>query len=205
MIRFVDPSSRLGAGALASLLALAAACAGGSGSSGFDLRLENRAIDAVLDDGTCVDLDGFIICAADGEGFGGTTPTPEGPDNVATNLDPANQTPCGPALPSPDTDLMLCFTPSGFSTTAVFLVARRTVDPNGSWHLLPAPTGSGDPADRTFAVDVPIPPADAAGAGVQIAVLVFFDDPGPLPERVNSLGATGADFAFVGRELLTDR
>lgn len=199
MIRFVHPSSRLTAWALALGLA-AAACAGGSGSSGFELRRENHAIDTVLDDGGCVDLDGFVICAADGEGFQ-STPTPDGLDNVATNLDPGNQTPCGPAVPESGTDLMLCFNPSGFSSATVFRVALRSVDPNGPWHLLPAPMENGNPSDPNFAVDIPLPPADAAGEGVQIAVLVFFTDPGPLQEQVDTLGATGADFAFVSAEL----
>ncbi len=202
MTRSVCSSSRFRRWGLVSALILTvAACAGGSGSSGFDLRLENRAIDTAVGDGTCVELDGFIICAADGEGFDGTTPTPEGPDNVVTNLDPANQTPCGPALPAPGTDLTLCFNPSGFPPATVFRVALRSVDPNGPWQLLPEPMRSGDLDDRNFVLAVPLSPADAAGSGVQLAVLVFLDDPGPLPERVETLGATGADFAFVSAEL----
>lgn len=206
MICLHNPSLRLTgwAHALALCLALAvAACAGGSGSSGFDLRLENRAIDAVLDDGTCTDLDGFIICAADGEGFSGPTPGPGAPDSVVTNLDPANQTPCGPALPGEQVEFMLCFSPAGFAPTATFRVAARSVNPNGPWRILPPPIDSGDPTQRTFALDVPVPMADTPGAGIQLAVLVFFTETPDLPDTVDTLGSTGAVRAFVTAEVPT--
>lgn len=62
---------------LALVLALLSfSCAGGSGSSGFDLA-ENTAIDMALDEQRCVESDGLTICPAG-------TPTHSAPDVTMT-------------------------------------------------------------------------------------------------------------------------
>ena len=58
--------------ALAAALVLLAACAGGSGSSGFDLAaLEDQAIERAVETSMCQEIDGLTICAA-----GETLPAP---------------------------------------------------------------------------------------------------------------------------------
>ncbi len=50
-------------------------CAGGSGSSGFDVSAENTAIQQVLNEQRCIARDGLTICPA-GPTAGPPTPTP---------------------------------------------------------------------------------------------------------------------------------
>ncbi|MGD9764389.1 MAG: hypothetical protein AB7V27_11790 [Candidatus Binatia bacterium] len=204
MIRPFAPSPRRPhrtRGLTLALLFGAIACAGGSGSSGFDARLENRTIAMVLEEGSCAELDGLMICPADAEALG--TPAPGMPRAIETNLDAVNQTPCATAQPAPAQPLVLCFAPSGFPSTAEFRVAVREVHPNRRWRVLPAPRERGDAENRAFELDVPVPSADAASAGLQIAVLAFSAGAPDLPETVETLGATGADLAFVSMELPT--
>ena len=56
-------------------LAVFLGCAGGSGSSGFDV-VENAAIDQAIDEQRCVDNDGLVICPADTENGVDMTFTP---------------------------------------------------------------------------------------------------------------------------------
>ena len=63
----------------------------------------------------------------------------------------------------------------------------RSRNPNSAWSILPVTDNS-----ASIAVD-PTP----ASRRYQIAVLLFAQDPGFVPDRVDLLGDTGADFAFV--------
>lgn len=239
--------ARCALGALAIACALiAAACVGGSGSSGFDLRaVEDRAIDRALDTSQCQPADGLDICVAGGsdslpatptvtptpsstptpgtptptmvvpgasptptpslpiDGLPSFTPTPTAlpePPNVGTNLAPGNELPCeggGPIQADGTCSFDFQFVPDNVGPTATYRVALRTLDPPSDWTILPAPSVVGP--DGVPGYEQPIEIADAAGnpRTYQIAVLVFLEPPGPLPETVERLGESGAHYAFV--------
>lgn len=202
--RRVASSVRLGrrARALAVALLLAVAgCAGGSGSSGFDIAAENVAIELALAGQTCEPVEALTICAADGAGAIPGTPGPGmSPAMVETNLDrPDGQAPCSPADDRCRVEVQ--FSPSGFPPETFYAVAWREAAAPADWHLAPQPVGTGSPERPQFDASVEVPVDEAQVGAVQIAVLIFLADPGPLPDRVRSLAETGADFAFVSREL----
>ena len=88
-------------GCLCCLLALTA-CEGGSGSSGFDVRSENAAIQQALDTQQCVQHESLAICPA---ASAGKTPSPTPPPSAhaaTTTVSPARNTPtASPAAVSP--------------------------------------------------------------------------------------------------------
>jgi hypothetical protein len=122
-----------------SALALAAcvtaiACAGGSGSSGFDLT-ENAAITLALDEQRCVDFEGLRVCPAlttatvRPAGSPTATPTPArtpttSPTNAGSGTPPPDASPT--ATPSPTHSP----TPAASAEPGVDLVVNRdgTVD-----------------------------------------------------------------------------
>lgn len=193
-----------------ALAALLAACAGGSGSSGFGAaaRAENAAIESALATLGCTTVtgaDGLTVCAADGVGaapIGTPGPTP-GPGSqnatVDTNIDATRDIACVAIPASDQCTIRMSFATNGFPAGTAFRVAVRERDPDGHWRLAAAPDENGTPNAPSFDVDVVLdgPAVDAGGAAVQMAVLVFLLPPGPLPVEVDTLGATGADFAFV--------
>jgi hypothetical protein len=226
---------------------LLSACAGGSGSSGFDTfpNSENAAIQTALDEQRCVEFEGLNICPADTNQ--GTQPsatptrmptgTPTSSFNptpvrsaTATALVTASPTPTRVATPTPTAEihpphlpvvdtgiqdgsipcapadsgngciLVLPFAPDGFPVGTVFRVAVRTVDPPSVWTLGSdvAPTGS--PSAPEFDAAVAIGTATqqpAQGVRVQLAVLAFVTPPDSAPATVQTLGDSGADYAFV--------
>ncbi len=202
-----------GAGLAVALALLVAACAGGSGSSGFGAaqQVENEAIDAAVASRGCTAVAeyGLTVCAADGTGaapLGTPGPTPgPGIATVDTNLDGSGDIACA-ALPTAGQCVVrMMFAPLGFPTDASFRVAVRERDPDGRWRLAPEPDENGAPDSPSFDVGVVIDaaPVEASGGAVQMAVLVFLAPPGPLPETVRTLAETGADFAFVTTPLRT--
>jgi len=210
MTRRLDATyARLQCAGLALALALlVAACAGGSGSSGFGAaqQLENEAIDDAVASRGCraVSDDGLTICAADGADNGpGATPRPtpgmEGAGSVDTNLDGSGDITCALVPAAGRCIVRMMFAPLGFPSDADFRVAVRDRDPDGPWRLAAPPDANGTPNNPSFDVEVVIDGAgvEASGTVIQMAVLVFLAPPGPLPEVVATLGATGADFAFV--------
>jgi hypothetical protein len=93
------------------------------------------------------------------------------------------------------------FAPQGFPPTAVFRVAVRG-DGDERWTILPEPVPVGGQDETQFENDVGVtapldPQQGGATATIQVAVLVFFEPPPPLPETVRQLGDTNADFAYV--------
>ncbi len=224
-----------------------AACAGGSGSSGFDAfpSSENAAIEQALNQQRCVEYQGLTICPADGtptsEPTASPTPAPTQTPTAGTHTPPASGTPLATATPrtiltatptgtatpvsnqprAPQVDTaierggsILCapidasdgcafvvpFAADGFPPGAVFRVAVRTVAPPSAWTIGPDLDSNGSPStplfDAPVAVQVPTrqPSADLQ---VQIAVLAFLEAPTDLPSEVETLAASGADFAFV--------
>lgn len=126
-------------------LAVLFGCAGGSGSSGFDV-VENAAIDQALDEQRCVDSGGLVICPADTapgvatppsaaptprftatptvEPTATATPTREGPDNTPPSdtpvaIETGTATPPRPAATTTATaTITRTFTPTATATPA---------------------------------------------------------------------------------------
>jgi len=87
------------------LSATLAACAGGSGSSGFDIRSENSAIEQALAEQRCVQRESLSICPA-AEVTESPAPTPTAPStatpsNVSPNGPTPASTPAATATPTP--------------------------------------------------------------------------------------------------------
>lgn len=172
-----------------------AACAPGSGSSGFDLSpaAEDALIDDALDTRGCVDDANITVCPAL-EGVP-TIPTPSqtpatAPEQIGVNVtrDPIDSLMCDPdGSCTQSIDLVLSRLPEG---ATVQLAVRL---PNGEigWQLsiaTPAPpTGT-----TTTTVRVPM-----RAEGTQIAILIFLDGEASAPGLVETLSSTGADVIFV--------
>lgn len=200
--------------------ALLTGCAGGRGSSGFDVTPENAAITTALATRQCVEVDGLQICPAN-ESSGSTpsaSPTPAASGTPASPP-PVSATPVpSPTAPRPlprvDTTVTgtgpidciqepngacrftLVFTPLGFPAAASFRVAGR--EPNGLWQIstMPIPTGDAD----TTTMEASVLVASTHGGPpsfIQFAVLVFQSPHEVLPLEVQMLAETGADSAFV--------
>lgn len=201
-----------------SVLALwLAACAGGSGSSGFDAISEDAAITQALRTQQCVQHGALEICPTD-EGLGSPTPTPAAqptPTAVGSQPPPTpsprlphlprvdtglSEVSCAPVSGGSDCSFMVPFAPQGFPPSAVFRVAVRRPGPGGPWSIVAPPTSTGTDAapsfDTTLSVSVPTD-APSAGIAVQVAILVFVEHAAPAPGTVKELGDSGADFAFV--------
>jgi hypothetical protein len=220
-----------------------AACAGGSGSSGFGALLrENRAIDKALETQGCEMNEGLIICAS-----GAESPTPTPTETMQPPLDSPTQTPSPtgtpgplgtatatttipqpsltataaettatptttptftpiPSQPSVDTNIepddtipcelvgadgpcffVFTFQPQGLPSAASYRVAVRTRNPEGDWLVLPV-------VDNSAVIEIDTSPS---GPDYQIAVLAFTEEPPFVPETVELLADTGADYAFV--------
>jgi hypothetical protein len=197
------------------LAAVTAGCAGGRGSSGFDISAENSAIARALTTRECVEVPGLTICPADQTV---PTPTPTAtaastpPTPTATPPTPPGPTPTSTPNPFPGIDTGLenvtavactlpqpgnaceynfTFTPHGFAPGTIFRTATRSSALGSLWQLGPDPAASG-PGSPTLATVLALP----QGA-VQFAVLAFAAAPTVLPEQFAQLSQTGADFAFV--------
>jgi hypothetical protein len=175
----------------AILLMLAGFLAGcGSGSSGFDEApiSEDAAIDTALMQHRCVQSESLTVCP--------TGETPGAPGRVDLDLGDSGAVPCTSAVGS--CALVLPFVPSGFAPTATFGVAVRTVSPSGPWQISAALAGPGTsdqpaPLQAPVSVDSQLPP----NPEVQLAVVVFASPPtAPFPP-LDTLGESGAAFAFV--------
>ena len=188
-----------------TVMLLAAACDGGSGSSGFDVRSENAAITLALMQQQCVPHARLMICPADETGSvpgNVATPTPQTP-RVDTGVSKAAAVPCVQAVPDAACNFTLPFAPEGFPAGTVYRVAVR-VDASGPWTIGPELSSGASPATS---FDAPVSVATstfvpAGGTAVQLAVLVFLKPGGAVPTVVDVLADTGADYAFVTTELM---
>jgi hypothetical protein len=148
--------------------AFVAACAGGSGSSGFDLT-EGAAIKLALDEQRCVDLDGFLVCPADTSSTEppAVTPTPTGTKPGATENPTPSPTRAGGETPPPTAIPIVTAsaTPSPTPTVAVApevdLVLNRLgavdcldLEQDGLCHLMIAFAPEGFPTNAVFRVAV---------------------------------------------------
>ena len=189
-------------------------CAGGSGSSGFDIAAaENRAIATALADATCVVERGLTICASgSGEASGTPTATPPttapgatatvtppgqvasptptataGPSQpeVDVALDPADVAACASADSANPCSVRLVFVPMAVPAGSAYRAAVRQRDPDGPWRIMTVTANE-------VVIDV-----EPDVMTLQSAILVYPSDPGPVPVEVAVLSDSGADFAFV--------
>ncbi len=195
--------------AVFGLAGLLAACAGGSGSSGFDVsaRAEDGAIEQALAEQRCVPGAGLSICPADLSAPAAATPPagpPPSPSPAAPQVDTGLRgdaplacvaTPGGPCT------LTVPFAPEGFPATATYRVAVRPLEPQGRWAIGSAPVEHGMPGSPNFdgaaGLDAVAVEGPAQRVPVQVAVLVYLEPPASVPAQVEHLADSGADYAFV--------
>ncbi|MEO8602838.1 MAG: hypothetical protein ABI629_09695 [bacterium] len=117
-----------------------------------------------------------------------TTPTPTAVP-VKPGVDIAVATdaaiPCVQEAPGGPCRFVLSFESRGFPPDAAYRVALRQRDPDERWSIVPA-------TDADAALS-----ASPAGGRYQIAVLVYLEAPSFVPDEVEVLADSGADFAFV--------
>ncbi len=182
------------------LLGLAlTACAGGSGSSGFDASpTENAAIQQALDQQRCVERQGLTICPAD------QTPTATSQPRIDTGgIEPSGSVGCVPSPTNSTCTFTLPFAPQGFESNAAFRVAVR-LDTTNPWTIGGELPPKGTPTSPNFdaPVSVAAPPgAPGNGTVVQLAIVVFLDPATAVSGEFESLAASHADFAFVTPEV----
>ncbi|MGH7786631.1 MAG: hypothetical protein ACRERC_07175 [Candidatus Binatia bacterium] len=122
------------------------------------------------------------------------TPTPTvvpAAPQVDTNLSPGDAANCIITAPGGPCLFEFSFAPVGFDDRVSYRVAVRAIDASGSgaWSILEPPVDNG----ASYTVFMVLDPA----AQQQTAVLVFEQPPGMLPDSVQRLAETGADYAFV--------
>jgi len=195
--------------ALFGLAGLVAACAGGSGSSGFDVSpsAEEGAIVQALAEQRCVPGAGLTICPADGSAPAAATPPagpPPSPSPTAPRVDTGlrSDAPLAcVAMPGGPCTLSVPFAPAGFPVTATYRVAVRPLDPTGRWAIGGAPVEHGMPGSPNFdgaaGLDAVALDGPEQRVPVQVAVLVYLAPPASVPAEVEHLADSGADYAFV--------
>jgi hypothetical protein len=177
---------------------LISACAGGSGSSGFDVSpsAENDAINLSLATKQCLPGEELTICPANETALDvpvpGATPAPEGVD-VGTRIDSADFGQCANSTSA------ICRIPvmvnvAGLTPGAAYQVAARGFDPLSSWVIADTPAFVADGGLTSFTSSIEVP---RESLSIQVAVLVFIDGHGTTAGEILTLTETGADFAFV--------
>lgn len=181
------------------LLALAPwACAGGSGSSGFDVSpaAENEAINQALVQRQCQPGQGLIVCPANEDSLDvpGQIPTPplEG-TNVGTDANPTDFARCV-AGSEARCRIPVSVNASGLPVGASYQVAGRGLEPLSTWTISDPAVSVADGDMVSFGAQVEVPSASAA---FQVAVLVFVDGIGTATGEVDTLTETGATLGFV--------
>jgi hypothetical protein len=185
-------AAQLVAGSLVVLLG----CAGGSGSSGFDLA-ENGAIMQAIDEERCVESDGLTICPANGA----TAPTPRASVTATPPTAPTSTATLAASPPSPTA------TPTSpgiddFTPTATPPSNNPDGSPTAALDTTPTPTESGPiigdaTPTRTAppATQTPAPAASRTPTPTPTATMSA-----PVEMRIDtSFGdATAVDCAFDG-------
>jgi hypothetical protein len=134
------------------------------------------------------------------------TPTPTlaapGEMKVDTSIGENRGVDCTPGTGS--CSFLFHFSPQGFTPDTAFQVAARLRDPDGEWLLFPAEEVSLDPGMPVYQALLALPLAGRQEGDLvaQVAVLAFSTPPGAQSPALDSLGASGANFAFVTSELL---
>jgi len=168
---------------------LAAACAGGSGSTGLILP-ESAVLDEVRRDGVCIASGSTTFCAtgspdavapggatADGgDVFGGQTGRP-----CPVNVDGM----CGDSRSG-------VFAVSGLPEGAACAIAARPAGDDGPWSTGALVVLGATSTSTAFPL-----PSDLGNGEVEIVLLCFESPPAALPATLESLLDAGADVAFV--------
>jgi hypothetical protein len=126
-----------------------------------------------------------------------------GPDiRIDTGLTDGSSLPCIPDEGGAACRFTLPFAASGFAPTVQFRVAVRLAD-GRAWMIGPDLVPLGSPAMPSFdaPVDVQAGPAvPTQSLAAQVAVLVFLTPRSEVPDQVEELAESGADYAFVSGE-----
>lgn len=129
-----------------------------------------------------------------------TVPSPTGPLDAGIHTNAPRQLDnlfCTPVEFGQSCAVDFQFSASGFDDDEAFRVAVRLADTDEPWLVL-EPVAATDSA-FVYSVRIPFDPTRplAPEERIQLVVLVFERDPGPVPEHVARLSDTGADQAFV--------
>ena len=175
------------------LACLLSACAGGSGSSGFDALLaENNAIQKALDSDSCEVVEGLTICAA-----GAAAPSPTGTATVPqrptrTSIPPPPATPTATARPTSTTTAP---TPAGLTATPT--IHSLTQTPTGTPPALRTPTATTTLAPPTASeTEAPAPSLTATPEAVPT------DSASPTPTATPVPGQPGLDTNLTATDAL---
>lgn len=181
------------------LLALAMwACAGGSGSSGFDVSpaAENEAISQALVQRHCQPGEGLTICPANEDSLDvpGQSPLPplEG-TNVGTDANTTDVARCV-AGGEARCRIPVSVNASGLPPGASYQIAGRGLEPLSTWTISEPAVTVADGDLVTFNGQIEVPSSSAA---FQVAVLVFIDGVGTAIGEISTLTETGATLGFV--------
>jgi hypothetical protein len=173
-------------------------CAGGSGSSGFDISpsAENESINQALTTRQCLPDEALTICPANETALDvpvpGQTPPAEGVD-VGTMIDSTDFGHCVAGV-EPTCRIAVMISVVGLTPGAAYQIAARGFDPLSSWNIADVAVIVTDEERTTFPATIEVP---AASLSIQVAVLVFVDGSGTTLGEILTLTETGADFAFV--------
>jgi hypothetical protein len=157
------------------------ACEGGSGSSGFDVRSENAAIQEALVGQHCVQHESLTVCPA---AETGATPSPTSPPSAVSTPTATS------AQPGPSSTPSSAFTATGVRTTTPSPPSSAATTPTGT---PAAPTSTATRTATALRSVTPTPTATAtATSGVQ-QVEIGIDPRAPLL----CVSVQGGSCAFV--------
>ena len=105
--------------------------------------------------------------------------------SVDIQPDPTDIANCASTADSQSCTLRIVFVPVSAPAGAAYRAAVRQRNPDSNWRVMPV---------EGNVVEISIPPEVSV---VQTAILLFEREPGPVPNQVEVLADTGADFAFV--------
>ena len=149
---------------LIALWCVLSGCAGGSGSSGFDVLAENAAIDQALDSDGCEIFEGLTICAAAPEPTATETP-------IAPAATPSETATIAPSdTPSPtNTRIVIDFTatPTVAVTGMPTSAETAAASPTGTPAAQTTPTRTGTPVFATATPTEFRPPGTATVTATQ--------------------------------------
>lgn len=114
-----------------------------------------------------------------------TTQTTPGRPVVEVDIDSSDIASCDAVDVSQPCIVTVTFSTANTPVSAVYRAASRARDPDSVWTLHP---------DTGYQAFIVVPPEVAT---LQVAILVFDGDPGPLPEEIELLSDSGAEQAFV--------
>lgn len=108
-----------------------------------------------------------------------------GPPEVDVGLSPGDIANCEAVDVSQTCVVRVSFSPVNAPVGAMYRAVSRLREPDTVWTVHP---------DTPLHAVVVVPPEATT---VQVAVLMYYGDPGPLPEELELLADSGADVAFV--------